>query len=140
MPYLHRRTIRFADTDAAAVVYFPNYLSICHEAYEQSLMDRGFGLESGCRELGILVPVRRSEADYLRPLLCGESVEIELTPSLEAPDTFSIRFELFKFEGRRKRAAVVRTTHVCIDGRSRERSPLPAVFLDWIQLCPPPAS
>ena len=45
MPFVYRRTIRFADTDAAGVVFFPNYLAICHEAYEESLADDGIELK-----------------------------------------------------------------------------------------------
>ena len=41
MPFVYHRTIRFADTDAAGVVFFPNYLTICHEAYEESLAAAG---------------------------------------------------------------------------------------------------
>jgi 1,4-dihydroxy-2-naphthoyl-CoA hydrolase len=133
MPFLHKRTLRFADTDAASIVYFANYLSICHEAYEESLLARGFRLESDCRALNILLPVRRSEADYLRSLAAGEVVEIELTVRKDAADTFTVSYELWKEEGRRKRVAVAKTTHVCLDGRTRERMALPRVFEEWIQ-------
>jgi 1,4-dihydroxy-2-naphthoyl-CoA hydrolase len=132
MFFLHKRTLRFADTDAAGVVYFANYLSICHEAYEESLARRGFLLQRDCIRLGLLIPVRKSSADYLRPLLAGEVVEIELTASLDTPDTFTVRYELWKFEGRRKRVAVCSTTHVCLDGKTRERTPLPQDYLDWL--------
>ncbi|MHC5822651.1 MAG: acyl-CoA thioesterase, partial [Nostoc sp.] len=37
MPFTYNRTVRFQDTDAAGVVYFASVLSICHEAYEESL-------------------------------------------------------------------------------------------------------
>ena len=110
-PFRHTRTLRFADTDAAAVVFFANYLAICHEAYEESLLVRGFRLEADCRRLGVLIPVRRSSVDHLRPLVAGEQVTIELTVSIVAPDTFTIRYELTKFEGRPKRVAVAETTH-----------------------------
>ena len=44
MPFEYPRTIRFADTDAAGVVYFAQILSICHEAYEASLQASGIEL------------------------------------------------------------------------------------------------
>jgi len=46
MAFTYRRTIRFADTDAAGVVFFPNYFSICHEAYEESLAADGIEFQS----------------------------------------------------------------------------------------------
>jgi len=36
MPFTYSRTVHFADTDAAGVVFFANFLAICHEAYEES--------------------------------------------------------------------------------------------------------
>ena len=44
MPFEYQRTVHFADTDAAGVVFFANYLAICHEAYEESLGAAGIGL------------------------------------------------------------------------------------------------
>ncbi len=40
------RTIHFSDTDAAGVVYFSTLLSICHEAYENSLQVAGIELKT----------------------------------------------------------------------------------------------
>ena len=37
MPFAYLRTIHFPDTDAAGVVFFPNYFAMCHEAYEEAL-------------------------------------------------------------------------------------------------------
>ena len=37
MPFSYSRSVRFADTDAAGVVFFANYLALCHEAYEEAL-------------------------------------------------------------------------------------------------------
>lgn len=137
MPSTYDRILRFADTDAAGVVYFANYLSLCHEAYEQSLLAHGFRLQADCVRLGILVPVRRSEADYLRPLVAGETVTVSLTARLESADTFTISYELTKVEGRVKRVAVVKTTHVCLDAALRERRPLPGEFLTWLATVTP---
>ena len=41
MPFTYERTIHFADTDAAGVVFFANYLRLCHEAYEEALAAAG---------------------------------------------------------------------------------------------------
>ena len=37
MPFTYERTIRLGDTDAAGIMFFANYLVLCHEAYEASL-------------------------------------------------------------------------------------------------------
>jgi 1,4-dihydroxy-2-naphthoyl-CoA hydrolase len=128
VPFTYKRRLHFSDTDAAGVVFFARYLSLCHEAYEECLLEAGIHLQLDCPRLGVVLPIRRSEADYLRPLVSGEEVSVTLTAEAEAQDTFGILYELTKFEGRVKRVAVVRTVHVCLDAASRERRPLPAVF------------
>ncbi|HEY1765790.1 MAG TPA: acyl-CoA thioesterase, partial [Opitutaceae bacterium] len=65
MPSNHSRTVHFADTDAAGVVYFANYLSICHEAYEEALGSAGMALAAFFSKEGVVVPIAKCEAEYL---------------------------------------------------------------------------
>ena len=133
MAFTYRRTVRFADTDAAGVVFFPNYFAICHEAYEESLAADGVELRSFFSEHGVVVPVARSQAEYLRPLTCGDKVTITLTPALLAPDSFAINYEMHRVGPPEKLAARVRTEHVCISSRARERHALPSAIASWIK-------
>lgn len=132
MAFTYHRTIRFADTDAAGVVFFPNYLAICHEAYEESLSADGIGLHTFFGEQNVVIPVSKSHVDYLRPLACGAKVSVTFTPSQLAPDSYAIAFELHRLGPPAKLAARVRTEHVCIDARSRERRALPPEIAAWI--------
>jgi 1,4-dihydroxy-2-naphthoyl-CoA hydrolase len=133
MAFSYQRTIHFPDTDAAGVVFFARYLSICHEAYEEALADAGVELESLLGRLGVIIPIARSEASYLRPLQCGDRLRIEVQPTRLSDNTFAIDYTLYK-AGRNgeKRAAVVRTEHVCISTDSRERRSLPLSVADWL--------
>lgn len=133
MAFTYRRTIRFADTDAAGVVFFPNYFAICHEAYEESLAADGVELRSFFCDHDVVVPVSKSQAEYLRPLTCGDKVGVTLTPALLGPDSFAISYELRRLGPPDKLAARVRTEHVCISSRSRERHALPAAIAAWIK-------
>jgi 1,4-dihydroxy-2-naphthoyl-CoA hydrolase len=133
MAFTYRRTIRFADTDAAGVVFFANYFSICHEAYEESLAADGIEFQSFFSEHGVVVPVSKSQADYLRPLTCGDKVTVTLTPSLLGPDGFAISYELHRLGPPEKLAARVRTEHVCMSSRARERHAVPAAIGAWIK-------
>jgi 1,4-dihydroxy-2-naphthoyl-CoA hydrolase len=133
MPFIYRRAIRFADTDAAGVVFFPNYFAICHEAYEESLAADGIELRSFFSEHGVLVPVSKSQAYYLRPLTCGDKVTVALTPSLLGPDSYAINYELHRAGPPEKLAARVRTEHVCTSSRARERHDLPPAIAAWIK-------
>jgi 1,4-dihydroxy-2-naphthoyl-CoA hydrolase len=132
MAFTYRRTIRFADTDAAGVVFFPNYFAICHEAYEESLAAAGIELQSFFGENAVVVPISKSQAEYLRPLTCGDKISVTLTPALLGPDSYTISYELRRLGPPEKLAAHVRTEHVCISSCSRERHELPAAIAAWI--------
>lgn len=133
MAFTYRRTIRFADTDAAGVVFFPNYFSICHEAYEESLAADGIEFQSFFSEHGVAVPVSKSQADYVRPLTCGDKVSVTLTPSLLGPDSYAISYELHRLGHPDRLAARVRTEHVCMSSHARERHALPPAIAAWIK-------
>ncbi len=140
MPFSHARTVRFADTDAAGVVFFARYLAMCHEAYEEALAVAGLPLARFFADTGLVVPIARSEASYLRPLECGDRLRIEVSPTRLGEHSFALAFTLWKIvpaadpavANTEKRAAVARTEHVCIDARSRERRPLPDVLAAWV--------
>ncbi|MDR0902652.1 MAG: acyl-CoA thioesterase [Opitutaceae bacterium] len=135
MPFTYHRTIHFSDTDAAGVVYFANYLSICHEAYEEALADAGADIARLFSDTGVVIPVSSSSADYLRPLVCGDAVTVGVKPSALAPDTFAIDYEVTRL-GRggapSKLAARARTRHVCIRAADRARQPLPDAIAAWV--------
>jgi 1,4-dihydroxy-2-naphthoyl-CoA hydrolase len=133
MPFAYTRTVHFPDTDAAGVVFFARYLSICHEAYEESLAAAGVPLATFFADHGVVVPVAKSEATYLRPLVCGDKLRIDVTPVALSENSYAIDYVIWKTGSADKRAAVVRTEHVCISSKTRERLPLPAPVADWVR-------
>lgn len=133
MPFTYPRTVHFADTDAAGVVFFANYLAICHEAYEESLSAAGINLKSFFSETGVVVPIAKSEAEYLRPISCGDKLEVNVKAKALTDDSFEIRFEIMRLGPPGKCAARVRTEHVCIDSKSRARKALPGPLADWVR-------
>jgi 1,4-dihydroxy-2-naphthoyl-CoA hydrolase len=134
MPFTYHRTIHFSDTDAAGVVYFANHLSICHEAYEEALAAAGVDIACLFADSGVIIPVSQSSADYLRPLVCGDRVDVSVRPSALAPDSFAIDYEVTRL-GRdgapTKLVAKVRTQHICIRSADRMRQPLPDAIATW---------
>lgn len=134
MPFTYERVIHFPDTDAAGVVFFANYLSICHEAYEEALSDAGIVLRTFFAEQAVVVPVSKSSADYLRPLYCGDKVRVTVKPSLLTENSYAIDYEMVRLGSTAaKLAATVHTAHVCIDTKTRERMPLPPKLLAWVK-------
>ena len=133
MSFNYARTIHFPDTDAAGVVFFANYLAIAHEAYEEALAAAGINLRTFFSDTGTVVPIAKSEAEYLRPLVCGDKLRVTVSPTLLTPHSFELRYELFRLGAPEKLAARIRTEHVCIASASRERHPFPPALAAWIQ-------
>jgi 1,4-dihydroxy-2-naphthoyl-CoA hydrolase len=133
MPFSYNRKVHFPDTDAAGVVFFARYLSICHEAYEESLAASGVPLATFFADHGVVVPIAKSEATYLRPLVCGDQLRIDVTPVALSENSYAIDYVIWKTGSADKRAAAVRTEHVCISSKTRERLPLPVPVADWVR-------
>jgi 1,4-dihydroxy-2-naphthoyl-CoA hydrolase len=134
MPFNYHRTIHFADTDAAGVVFFARTFAICHEAYEEALIASGIELNSFFRNESVIIPIARSEASYFRPLAVGEKVRVSVVPAALTADSYEIRFEITRLgTSAEKLAAQVRTEHVCIDAKTRRRQALPPALAAWVQ-------
>lgn len=133
MPFTYQRTVHFADTDAAGVVFFANYLGICHEAYEEALAAAGIELATFFAASEVVVPIAKSSADYLRPLRVGDKLRITVTPSALSDNSFALDYELTRLGSPDKLAARVRTEHVCTSPTLRSRAPLPPALAAWVQ-------
>ena len=132
MPTTHSRTVHFADTDAAGVVYFANFLSICHEAYEEALGASGVELAAFFSREGVVVPISKCEAEYLRPIACGDKLSVSISPRSLTEASFEVRFEVTRLGANPKTAARIRTEHVCIDSKSRARRAVPEPLAGWV--------
>ncbi|HEY4988723.1 MAG TPA: thioesterase family protein [Opitutaceae bacterium] len=133
MPFSYARTVHFADTDAAGVVFFANYLAICHEAYEESLCASGIDLKTFFSDNGVVVPIAKSEAEYLRPISCGDKLSVGVQVKALSENSYEIRYEIARLGPQSKCAARVRTEHVCIDSATRARKALPGSLADWVR-------
>lgn len=128
------RTVRFGDTDAAGVMHFHQLLRWCHVAYEESL--ERFGVAAGAlfpgpgRTPAVALPIVHVSADFLRPLICGDPLAIELRPLQLDGSSFEIRYR-FLHDGRE--AAIGLTRHVAIEAASRKRTALPECIVEWLE-------
>ena len=125
------KIIHLRDTDAAGVVYFASLLSICHEAYEDSLRAHGINLQSLLSST-LALPITQAEINFQRPLFCGDTIEIDLTPSLINSNQFSVEYRVFQASENQQQIAKAKTVHVCIDKITRQRENLPETLLSWL--------
>ncbi|AFY41250.1 thioesterase family protein [Nostoc sp. PCC 7107] len=130
MSFIYNRTVRFADTDAAGVVYFANVLSICHEAYEASLEIAGINIKAFFTKPAVAFPIVRANVDFLRPMYCGDELNVSLIPQKLSADKFEIAYEISITEVLVAKAI---TRHVCIDVNSRSKQELSDEIIQWLE-------
>lgn len=128
--FSHSYTVHFADTDAAGVVYFANVLRICHQAYEQSLLEFGFDLKTFFQNTSAAIPIIHAEVDFFRPLYCGDELLINVCPQLLNQKTFEINYQLSKDS---TICCVAKTKHISINPATRKTQFLPEKIIKWIE-------
>jgi 1,4-dihydroxy-2-naphthoyl-CoA hydrolase len=124
MSFQYKYTIQFRDTDAAGVIYFTNILSICHVAYEASLIESGIDLKKFVNNPEFAVPITHASADFFKPLYCSDRITIELAPRSIDTSRFEIIYQLG--------SATAITKHVVINPSTRKRQELPAILTNWL--------
>ncbi|AFY50310.1 putative thioesterase [Nostoc sp. PCC 7524] len=130
MSFTYHRTVRFQDTDAAGVVYFAHVLSICHEAYEESLGMSGINIKEFFTQPKVAFPIVHASVDFLRPIFCGDKLLISLMPQKIGAEKFEITYEISSDEVIFAKAI---TRHVCIDASSRSKQELPTDIIQWLE-------
>ncbi len=130
MPFIYNRTVHFQDTDAAGVVYFANVLSICHEAYEESLEASNINLKDFFTNPSIAYPIVHANVDFLRPMFGGDKLIISLIPQKLGVDKFEITYEITIADVVVAKAI---TRHICIDAISRSKQELSNEIIRWLE-------
>jgi 1,4-dihydroxy-2-naphthoyl-CoA hydrolase len=133
MQFNYLRRIYLSDTDAARVVYFAKGLEICHQAYEESLAEQGISLKQMIQESKTGLPIVHAEIDFLRPLFCGDRIQISLVASLINHSEFAIAYQIFHVDNLEQILVKGQTRHVCVNPQIRQRVDLPVAVLEWIK-------
>ena len=131
----YERAIFFGDVDGAGFVFFANYLVLCHEAYETSLLRSGVELRTFFIANRTLLPIAKSQAQYLGPLQSGNRVRVELARTRLSDSLFRVDYRILLVAspgGADKLVALAQTEHVSIDLDTLERKPLPAGIAEWL--------
>jgi acyl-CoA thioester hydrolase len=121
----HRLRVRFAETDAMAVVHHAAYLPYLEEARVECLRALGHPYED-VRSQGIDFTVVEVAVRYLRPLRFGEEVVVHVALAWVKGATFQMSY-LLDVEGEPRATAV--TVHGVVDRDGRAvRTP------EWLSL------
>jgi 1,4-dihydroxy-2-naphthoyl-CoA hydrolase len=130
MEYRWDYQIQLRDTDAAGVVYFANFLTICHAAYEASLSAAGIDLRLLISGSDVALPIVHASGDFRKPSYCGDRVQVLLIPTRISESEFQVNYCLYLIDG--TVAGTVLTKHVAIRVIDRQRTTLPSLIDAWI--------
>jgi 1,4-dihydroxy-2-naphthoyl-CoA hydrolase len=139
VPFSYNYTVQFRDTDAAGVVYFANIISICHIAYEASLVRSNIDLRSFVNNLEFAVPISHVSGDFFNPLFCGDRITIQLTTCSIDSCKFEIKYQVGSTDDKSIDLdsplivyATAITRHIVINPLTRKRCELPQALTDWL--------
>lgn len=128
----YKRTVHFADTDAAGVVYFANLLRFCHEAYEDALAQLGMDLRQFFSNSGLIVPITEAQVRFLKPLYCGDRLRVTIDPQRLDHSRFQLTYTLYNARG--DRVAIAQTQHICL--QEGQRVAIPEPLSRWLKSTP----
>jgi len=129
--YTHESAVRLPDTDAAGILYFGNYFTVAHDAYEAFLASIGFSFAYIISEADFLILIAHAEADYRRPLLLGEKITVEVAAEQIGHSSFALTYLLKDSRG--EVAANVKTVHVSVEKSTGKKMPLPASLREKLE-------
>jgi 1,4-dihydroxy-2-naphthoyl-CoA hydrolase len=138
------RAVRFGDTDAAGVMHFHQLLRWCHEAWEESLERYGIAASAVFPGAGpgvvptdpdagpaaVALPIIHCQADYLRPIHCGDRLRLDLEPRRLDPMAFEVSTR-FQRDGAEVARGLIR--HLAITSVNRRRCTLPEPIQRWLE-------
>jgi 1,4-dihydroxy-2-naphthoyl-CoA hydrolase len=133
MVFNYSRRVYLGDTDAAGVVYFAKGMEICHEAYEESLAQAGVNLQQILQAGKIILPITHAKIDFLRPLFCGNQLQVSLVANLINPSEFAIAYRIYNVNNLDMVLVHAQTKHVCINPQIKKRVDLPFILLAWLE-------
>ena len=130
--FVFRRPVRFAEVDAAGLVFFPRYHEYCHDALEAFFgeLPGGYAALFRARDLG--VPTVRLETDFRHPLRYGDVARFDTV--VERIGRTSVTFlHTIRCEGDDAVVATVRQVVVLTQISTLTPIPVPRDILELLQ-------
>jgi 1,4-dihydroxy-2-naphthoyl-CoA hydrolase len=123
--HTEQRVVAFQEVDAAGIVFYARIFDYFHDAYVAFLRRRGAPLEDALRDGSWVAPLRRADAEYLRPLRFGDQIQVSIV-HVEVEETeYRIGYRVESAAGV---ACAGATVHVSVDPDAFRRCPVPEVL------------
>lgn len=123
MPFTTTVQVRFADIDAAAIVFYPRYFEMLNAAVEDWFAELGWDFRTMHVARGMGVPTVKLECEFLAPSELGEILTIAVRPLNVGRSSCALSYGISAAGTERLRAT---GTLVCMSLATRKSMPWPA--------------
>lgn len=121
------RRIQFSEADPAGISFFANVYGWHHEAYEAFVTDHlRIDYKKWFLSSDVAVPIRKSEAEYFRPLYPGRTIRINFQISKLSASSFTAESKIFNDQS--ELCSTVQSVHVFMDVKSGTKLEFPAEY------------
>jgi 1,4-dihydroxy-2-naphthoyl-CoA hydrolase len=115
--------VRFQDVDAGGVLFFGRIYDYCHQAYEEMIGSEGIDRAHYFARAEYLVPIAHSEADYRKPILHGERIQVRIDVTRVGRASFTLRYHVTGTDGDLRVEAS--TAHAFVNRGTMKPIPIP---------------
>lgn len=126
-PFKSKVQIKFYQADPAGIMFFGHIYSLAHDAHEQYIQACGYAWKDWFLGKEYLIPIRHSEADYLRPFRAGEIYDVEVGVYGFSKTTYKTKYVFKKND---QIHGIVRLIHTCIDPKNFKKTDIPTAVLE----------
>ena len=121
--FSYEMSVKLHDTDAAGLLFFGHQFKMAHDAYEKFMESIGFDFAHIINESDYLIAIVHTEADFKRALYVGDKLNIQLRVDGIGDSSYTLAYDLLDKD--QNSAGTVKTVHVCIDKKDRQKRTLP---------------
>lgn len=125
-----KKKINFYDCDPAGILFYARLFEINHSVYEQ-LIDSLNLKENYWQNDIIVVPIIKTDGEYLKPVKAGDLISINLSVTHLKLNSFELTYEWFK--SGEEIVAKARTVHVFLNKKSWKKVHIPEEIKTGLQ-------
>jgi acyl-CoA thioester hydrolase len=121
----------WSETDAAGIVYFPNFFRFVEHAEEELFRAAGKELLPLIKEQQVWLPRVEAFSKFSKPIRMGAAIRVRLQPQIQGQKTIRYNFEVVDDQTSEKLASGY-VTAVCVDA-SFKSTPIPDAIRQIVQ-------
>lgn len=113
--------------DPAGILFYGNYAAIGHQVLEEFIVAMGIPWREWFENAKWGIPIRKLDVEYRAPVWAGRTYQAKA--SVTKLGETSVEFQVNLFDESDNHCTQIRTVHVFIDLKSKQKMPIPDSFL-----------